>query len=222
MAVRQTRPDVKKVLKVSKDGSKTQVQFQNGKLGWLPTAELEGWSPAEKSAEGAKERTQPEPQVTVPIRNLPVNKPAQVQEKQGLKMPPLPKIRLKRGLLTDTEADQLREDYAHAMDEIFILQDKLISHTLKGHPKVQIWSDIDDADTYILVDFMLTMGKSNERVAVFVRASVTFYKQARIAEILLPRFWKTWEAYNFFGFEMPGNRQFRQKVRQANANGRAG
>lgn len=238
------REDIVSLVKVSKDNTKAQVKLTNGRFEWLPISKLpkrlvSGEPPVyhdptvvdinreaflRPEPDAGVVRSTPivggSPPHEVPIKNIPDKPKSPPQGKQSqFKIPDVhvpDAMKIKGGKLTEAEIAKYGPDFPAAFDEICVLVDKLIGHTTKGpvKPVVVIWSNIDDADTQILVDMFLSLGRTDPRVAVFVRASVTFYRQARIIEILAPRFIKTWEHYMMFGFEMPGNKAFRQKIRQ--------
>lgn len=120
-----------------------------------------------------------------------------------------------RGVLSETEAQEMHDDIFDATVLLFDTADKVIQATLVGNPKIIIWSDMPDADIEIIVELALKRARVDPKAAAGVRAVVDLWKYARIGQITIPRFAKTWEAYMMFGFEMPGGAQWKKMRRMA-------
>jgi hypothetical protein len=125
-------------------------------------------------------------------------------------------MRVAKGTMTAKEAHEIKETYCEALDAIFELADKGMSATLKGHPKVVVWSDMDEEETGVIADAILILAQREERVAIVVRQTVNFHRHGRVIEIMAPRFIKTYQLYYQFGFEMPGGTKWRKKMVQVN------
>jgi len=104
--------------------------------------------------------------------------------------------------LNDTEAIKLRP----RIIEMFSWQcehaDKFIQATTKGHNEVNIWSNLDETEIDILVDFLIGRGKVNASVAGVVRSMAELMDKIRAGTILLPRAYATVITYIQRGFSI--------------------
>ena len=231
-AVSESGEDIVKIIRVAKNG-KTQVRLRNGLFRWLETPPGEVLSTAEvepglvnsftgQSIDGDVSRETSFPDI--PIRNIPNQTPPKAK---GIPIPVpggtvkdgkfsaenfaeavkdhMPKLLVvAKGVMGKREAEDSRKELADAIYEGFKVMDKVISGTTKGHPAVQIWSNITDGELYTLADSWLLRAQLSAKDAKRVRQLIALTKQFKVGAILLPRFAKTWMAYTNWGFEMPG------------------
>lgn len=207
-----------KIVRRTKDGKRAQVQFTNGRLGWVDlnsassttAASMPPTSPKIVSHNFRPDATPP-PSTPLPNTTSGESTPS---ARTGYRLPDLPESLKGLGnasTLSEREARDLEPMLEMALPDILELVDKSISASLKHHPQVTIWSDMDDADIHFTAQFMTNAGKKHKQVAVAVRVTVTLHAQGKIFMILAPRFYKTWQVYNQFGFEMPGGKDWRRR-----------
>lgn len=199
-------PKILKVIRTTKDGKRSQVMIENpagGRPTWAWIDNVPGQPlGANSGVQSGK----------VVVDNTPAQKTPQIaSQPQKPKEQPL---KVKRGVMSASEAEEIREDLEGALIEGFDLMDKLIINTTKGHPQgLAVWSDMDDADIARLANWRLRRAQVSEKSAVATRTLVAMREQVQIGLILVPRFWKTWQAYMDWGFEMPGAQlRMRQKI----------
>lgn len=193
--------EIVKVLRTSKDGLRKQVLIKPGNGGrplfrWIDVSD----TPISRSNEEGAARGRVVVDNTIKTDKGP-SASAQPQKQASSKSS---SIKVKRGIMSASEAEELREDLEKALIEGFELVDKVVTGTLKNHPALEIWSDIDDGDIAFLADMRLRAAQRSEKAAIAVRYMVQLHEQVRLGSILVPRFIKTWQAYMEFGFEVPG------------------
>jgi hypothetical protein len=149
------------------------------------------------------------------IRQTPSSPPPTIQQQAKPTKNPLAVLAVARTKMSQMEADQIQAEFEEGLVQVFELLDKIITATTRTHPKVEIWSDMDDEEIRLVAKVMLSAARTSARVATAVRTTVMLYRQMRIAEIFGVRFYKTWEVYSMFGFEMPGA-EYRRKKLHAN------
>lgn len=113
-----------------------------------------------------------------------------------------------------TEAKSMREKFHQAFVGFFKAADEFIQLTTPGHPPVEIWSAIDDAEINIMVSAFLMRAQMNARVAEGIRQAVALYEQFAVGAIVLPAFLATWMHYEKYGFEIPSNSKARKRKLQ--------
>lgn len=229
--------EVRRIVRITKSG-KTQVQLKNGLFKWFdsPPGQVVDADPPVNAFTGqlVTESFEPAPQ-EIPVRNIPPK-----ESGKGTKTIPIPvpggtvkdgkfstqnfaeaikdhipkPLVVAKGIMSKKEADESRDTLADAIYEGFKVMDKLIQGTTKGHPQVQIWSNITNMELYTLADSWLARAQVSAKDAMRVRQLIALKRQFQVGAILLPRFAKTWQAYTDWGFEMPGVSSRRRKVKQ--------
>lgn len=125
----------------------------------------------------------------------------------GGNAPPKPRVvEAVPDVLKGAEIEVWRVRLRSAIIGIFKAFDDFINLTVKEKPeeKIMIWSAIDDRDIDILVDARISRAEKSVVEARVVRALVTVYEQFASGLITLPRLWQTYQAYQTYGFELPG------------------
>lgn len=100
-----------------------------------------------------------------------------------------------RKAFTETEARVLKPMLVSAMLDYFSYADELLYATIKGHPRVEIWSTIDDEECGILADALIARGKRSAAGAAQVQAMIDVHKNLKVGMILAPRFYQTFRVY---------------------------
>lgn len=106
-------------------------------------------------------------------------------------------------MLSESEADDLREEYTQARRAMFDLLDDGIRWTTGGHQAPDIWATIDDGEISVIVEAKLAAAKHNERAAVEVRKTIEWYQKIAVYTIVVPRVIQTVQYYSDHGFDMP-------------------
>jgi hypothetical protein len=111
----------------------------------------------------------------------------------------LPKIekaeKAVRKAFTEAEAKAIKPMLVSAMMDYFSYADELLYATVKGHPRVEIWSSIDDEECGILADVLIARGKKSAAGAAQIQAMVDVHKNLKVGMILAPRFYQTFRLY---------------------------
>lgn len=97
--------------------------------------------------------------------------------------------------LTDQEATSLKEKFKAALRDYFSYADEFLYATVKGHPRVEIWGDMDDEELAILADAWVAGAKRSAIIASSIRGAVQAHRNLKLGLILLPRFYKTFKLY---------------------------
>lgn len=98
--------------------------------------------------------------------------------------------------LSRVEQVNLREPLFEALRTIFEGSDNLISKTNARKVEAYIWQEIDDEDTYFLVDALIRSGARVPVVGTAVRTVTHAHKLLRAGVILMPRFIATVKHYS--------------------------
>lgn len=111
----------------------------------------------------------------------------------------LPKIekaeKAVRKAFSEAEARAMKPMLVSAMLDYFSYADELLYATVKGHPRVEIWSSIDDEECGILADALIARGKRSAAGAAQIQAMVDVHKNLKVGMILAPRFYQTFRVY---------------------------
>lgn len=105
--------------------------------------------------------------------------------------------------LTDTEVIKLRPK----LIEYFVWQtehfDQFIIATTVGHDdSIVIWADLSYDEIEIIVDYLLSRGKTDARTATAVRYASVMLDRVKLGLIVLPRMYKTFMIYMTRGFSI--------------------
>jgi hypothetical protein len=111
----------------------------------------------------------------------------------------LPKIekteKAVRKAFSEAEARAMKPLLVSAMLDYFSYADELLYATVKGHPRVEIWSTIDDEECGILADVLIARGKKSAAGAAQIQAMVDVHKNLKVGMILAPRFYQSFRLY---------------------------
>jgi hypothetical protein len=106
-------------------------------------------------------------------------------------------------MLSEREAEELREEYQQALIGMFGFMDDGIKFTTGGHQDPDIWNTIDDGDIKIIVDARLQAAQHSARAAASVRRTIAWYQKAAVYVIIGPRLWQTLQYYSEHGIDIP-------------------
>jgi hypothetical protein len=187
--------DIIQIIAQSKDGKRQRVRRRDRKLVWRDT-------PSASTPTGPK----------VVVDNSPPVSPKEKEPSPLEKMYRGTVSKLK-GVLTEREADEMLIQLEDALPIYLDTLDKVFIATLKGNPQLVFFGDIDEADTHFLCVWQIDRARKDDKVATGVRAMVESYRMLKAGQILLPRFFKVWQAYNDFGFEIPGGKAWKRQSR---------
>lgn len=124
-----------------------------------------------------------------------------------------PSSKPKRQPLTRREAEDLRDKLTMAYIHIFRGADDVIRVTNGSHEFIPIWSAIDDDDIAILVNRRLDAAQKSSIEAKVVLAIISAWERFAVMSILIPRFYRTYEVYMEYGFDIPRPRTRRRRHR---------
>lgn len=100
-----------------------------------------------------------------------------------------------RKAFSEAEARVVKPMLVSAMLDYFSYADELLYATVKGHPRVEIWSTIDDEECGILADVLVARGKRSAAGAAQIQAMIDVHKNLKVGMILAPRFYQTFRVY---------------------------
>lgn len=134
---------------------------------------------------------------TLVTPDVPVEKPAAAR-RSLLDALPIGKDKAEKAVrkaFTEAEAKLIKPMLVSAMMDYFQYADELLYATVKGHPRVEIWSSIDAEECGILAEALIARGKKSAAGAAQIQAMVDVHKNLKVGLILAPRFYQTFRIY---------------------------
>lgn len=132
------------------------------------------------------------------VPSLPSAQPDAPAKRSLLDALPLGKEKVEKAVrkaFTEAEAKAVKPMLVNAMLDYFQYADELLYATVKGHPRVEIWSSIDAEECGILADALIARGKKSAAGAAQIQAMVDVHKNLKVGLILAPRFYQTFRLY---------------------------
>ncbi len=107
-----------------------------------------------------------------------------------------PRKRPRAKKFSEAEAVLLRPKLKDTVEWTSDHLDEFIIATTQGHDKnIEIWSNLDETEIEIIVDFLIDRGKASERAANAIRKSITLYERLKLMVIIAPRLYATLLTY---------------------------